>query len=65
MSTYVDGTSRVTISLATFILAACGGGGGAAPTYTVGGTVSGLSGSGLVLRNNGGSDLTITAWSRG
>lgn len=28
-------------------------------TYTVGGTVTGLAGSGLVLRNNGGDDLTI------
>ena len=33
----------------------------AAPTYTIGGTVSGLSGSGLVLQNNGGNNLTITA----
>lgn len=30
-----------------------------APEYPVGGTVSGLSGSGLVLRNNGGDDLAI------
>ena len=30
-------------------------------TYTVGGLVSGLLGSGLVLRNNGGNDLAITA----
>lgn len=30
-------------------------------TYTVGGTVSGLAGSGLVLQNNGGDDLTINA----
>jgi len=30
-------------------------------TYTVGGTVTGLSGSGLVLQNNAGDDLTITA----
>jgi len=30
-------------------------------TYTVGGTVSGLAGSGLVLRNNGGNDLAINA----
>lgn len=30
-------------------------------TYTVGGTVSGLAGSGLVLRNNGGNDLAISA----
>ncbi len=32
-----------------------------APTYTIGGTVSGLSGSGLVLQDNGGNNLTITA----
>ena len=30
------------------------------PTYTVGGTVTGLNGT-LVLQNNGGGDLTITA----
>lgn len=51
-------------------LAACGGGGGGSRpstpnpptpvTRTIGGTVSGLSGSGLVLRNNGGDNLTIT-----
>jgi len=29
-------------------------------TYTIGGTVSGLTGSGLALRNNGGNDLAIT-----
>ncbi len=40
----------------------CGGGGdgGSAPTYTVGGSVTGLSGA-VVLRNNGGDDLTITS----
>lgn len=50
-------------------LGACGGGGGdSAPpppppqaTYAVGGTVSGLAGSGLVLQNNGGSRLSIAA----
>jgi len=31
-----------------------------AATYTVGGTVSGLQGSGLVLQNNGADNLTIT-----
>jgi hypothetical protein len=31
------------------------------PTYTIGGTVSGLSGTGLVLQNNGGNNLSITA----
>lgn len=30
-------------------------------TYTVGGTVTGLTGSGLVLQNNAGDDLPITA----
>ncbi len=30
-------------------------------TYTIGGTVSGLSGTGLVLRNNGGDNLPISA----
>ena len=29
-------------------------------TFSIGGTVSGLSGSGLVLQNNGGDDLAIT-----
>jgi hypothetical protein len=33
----------------------------AAPTFTVGGTVTGFAGSGLVLRLNGGGDLAITA----
>ncbi len=44
-----------------------GGGGGASPppppatTFAVGGSVAGLAGTGLVLQNNGGDDLTITA----
>jgi hypothetical protein len=33
----------------------------AATTYTVGGTVSGLVGTGLVLRNNGGDDLAVSS----
>jgi hypothetical protein len=37
-----------------------GGGGGNTPTYTVGGAVTGLAGSGLQLRN-GTTDLAITA----
>jgi hypothetical protein len=49
-------------------LSACGGGedafgGGAAPvpvTYTIGGTITGLSGAGLVLLNNGGNGLMVT-----
>ena len=31
------------------------------PKFTVGGTVIGLSGPGLVLRNNGGDDLTVAS----
>ena len=50
------------------LLTACGGGGGgsggggtaAATTYMVGGMVSGLMGSGLVLRDNGGDDLAVS-----
>ncbi len=49
------------IALATLLLAACGGGGSSPPTYSLGGTVSGLSGSGLVLLDNGAGDLTITS----
>lgn len=55
---------------ALLLLAGCGGGGGGGgggnppstqpTTYTVGGTVSGLSGSGLVLQNNADT-LTISA----
>jgi len=51
-------------------LAACGGGGGGIgvpppppppQTYTIGGAVSGLAGTGLVLQDNGGNDLTVTS----
>jgi len=38
------------------------GAGFASPvTYTIGGSVSGLTGTGLVLRNNGSGDLSITS----
>ena len=50
--------------MAAALLVACGGGGGgagSAPTYTVGGTVSGLVGTGLVLQVNGSGNLTIPA----
>jgi len=47
-------------------LAACGGGGGGAQkavTYTIGGTVSGLAGSGLVLHDSTAGSLTISSGS--
>ncbi len=45
------------------LLVGCGGGGagGDGASYTVGGAVTGLTGSGLVLRNNGGGDLAVSA----
>jgi 6-phosphogluconolactonase (cycloisomerase 2 family) len=52
-------TTAVLYALA---ITACGGGGSSKPAaaYNVGGTVTGLSGTGLVLQNNAGNDLTIT-----
>jgi hypothetical protein len=61
----------VKLSIAAFVvlavvsLTSCGGGGGGTttthpPTYTIGGMVSGLSGTGLVLQNNG-STLPVSA----
>ena len=55
----------------SLVLAACGGGGGTSAgasgggttDYSVGGTVSGLNASGLVLTDNGGDSLTVTSGS--
>lgn len=55
------------------MIAGCGGGavtdgaasgstsGGGTTTYTIGGAVSGLTGTGLVLQDNGGDNLTLAA----
>ena len=43
------------------LLVACGGGSGPPPAFTVGGAVTGLAGTGLVLRDNGGDDLAVAA----
>jgi 6-phosphogluconolactonase (cycloisomerase 2 family) len=60
------------MSVVAMALAACGGGGGSsAPAtqssspppvtqYTIGGSVSGLTGSGLMLQDNGGDNLSVT-----
>jgi alpha-tubulin suppressor-like RCC1 family protein len=51
--------------LALVALSACNGGGhsgtGPTTTYTIGGTVTGLTGSGLVLADNGGDNLPVSA----
>ena len=57
--------------LCVMAMAACSGGGGGIgvppppppppQTFTVGGSVSGLAGSGLVLQDNGGNDLPVTS----
>jgi hypothetical protein len=49
------GSGSVNGANITSVLVTC-----ARDSYSVGGTVSGLSGSGLVLRNNGGDPLTIS-----
>ena len=50
------------MALLSTTLAACGGGGSAPiASYTVGGVVVGLSGSGLILQNNGGDDVAVSA----
>ncbi len=60
----------VIVAMATStLLCACGGGGGSGPgggtpppaTYGVGGTVSGLSGAGLQLQDNGADVIAVSA----
>jgi hypothetical protein len=61
---WADTLRGLHVAVLTMALAACSGGGSSAPppqTYTVGGTVSGLVGSGLVLEENGGAGLPVTA----
>jgi 6-phosphogluconolactonase (cycloisomerase 2 family) len=57
-----------TAAMLATMLSACGGGGDggdsgprARPSFTIGGSVSGLSGSGLVLQKLGSPDLAISA----
>lgn len=56
------------LGIAFFLLIGCSGTGSIKnqpldpnPSYTIGGTVSGLSGSGLMLQNNGGDTLAVNA----
>lgn len=64
--------SFLSIASICFALSACGGGGGSsgsastssnsgAASYTIGGTITGLNASGLVLQDNGGDALTLAS----
>jgi len=53
--TVTNGSGKATSNV-TNIQVVCG----APPQYTIGGTVSGLSGTGLFLEDNGGDNLSIT-----
>ena len=62
------GCSVAFVAWVAICLTACGGGGGGSTTsppppatYTIGGSVAGLSGSGLVLQNNGSNNLSVSA----
>jgi environmental stress-induced protein Ves len=54
--TVVNGTGTVAAANVTTVAITC-----VTQTFTVGGTISGLTGTGLVLRNSGGNDLTVAA----
>ena len=50
--------------MALITVVGCGSGNSTSPqsaTYTIGGTVTGLTGAGLVLQDNGGDNLTVSA----
>jgi len=52
------------VTFLALLMVGCGGGDSAPPppaTYTVGGTVTGLSGTGLVLNSDFGGDLAVSA----
>src|SRR5215467_9732952 len=57
-------TAVAALAAAGFIAGCHGGGGGGGstgPTFSVGGSVSGVTGSGMVLQLNGGGNLSVTA----
>ncbi len=63
----------VLVLIVSLVFSGCGGGGGSSSdpantttntggtTFTIGGTVSGLTGAGLVLQNNAADDLAVAA----
>jgi len=54
-------TNSILIILLSAVLYGCSGTPGSTSSFSIGGTVTGLTGMGLVLQNNGGDNLTITA----
>ncbi len=54
-------TTFLLTALILLLQACSSGGGGPAPTYTVGGSVTGLGNSPVVLQNNGSESLSISA----
>jgi hypothetical protein len=62
-SNLVQVVTRVTLVTGALLIGACSGGGsnggGGLDTHLVGGSVSGLQGTGLVLQDNQGNDLSI------
>jgi 6-phosphogluconolactonase (cycloisomerase 2 family) len=61
--TICDTSKAMLVCAAFLILTGCGGNGyrGTSATYSIGGTVSGLVGTGMVLRNNGGDNLSVSS----
>lgn len=53
--TVSDGSGTITVAGVSDVIVIC-----ETDRFTVGGNVTGLAGSGLVLRNNGGDDLAVT-----
>src|ERR1700721_1333716 len=64
-SNLVQVVTRAIVVIGALLIGACSGGGsnggGAPDTHTVGGSVSGLQGTGLVLQDNLGNDLPIAS----
>ena len=57
---------RYLIFIFTLLLGSCGGGGGSSDpnqpmSFTLGGNISNLFGSGLIIQNNGSDNLSISS----
>ena len=49
------------LAVTSLLIAGCGGGAKTpGPPYSIGGSIVGMTGSGLILQNNGGDDLPVT-----